>query len=1319
MRLFPVSSFYQFRNSFFLVLFVISQFSINPEKSHGADWPTYQRNNSRTGSTLEGSLQVPLTPIWKLNAPAAPQPANTGPGSRIMEGKDLEARITYDDVFHVAVVGERVYFGSSVDHQLHCVDAGSGREIWSFFAGAAIRLAPTVANGKVYFGSDDGYAYCLDATKGTLIWKLRAGPAEEWMIARQQMISRWPIRTGILVEEGIAYFGAGIFPHENVYLYAVDAEDGSIIWKNDQISQTSATRDDLTPQGYWLINDKSIIVPSGRNLPVAIDRKTGKLQYKRTFSWRSTAGGVVGGTRALLVDGQIFSFGAHHILAMSQKDGNIGYGWLAGHEFTVVGDAAYSADGNRITGLDRKKYAAATVVRHNIETKIYSMNRSLRGKKGEAAKKTRTEIAELNKKKNATNDEGINWKIDSPHQGSLLAVGDHLFAGGENILVAYNRNDGKQVWSTSMDGTVRGLAVANGQLYASTTTGQIACFANSGQSVVSLADNTNVSPFPQDDLTERYEKAAQDILKQFGAKRGFCLVVGNEQGRLAYELAKRSDLHLLCVEPDAKKVAQARKVLSAANLYGTRITIHQSELSQLPYSNYFANLIVSDSMLIKGTIPGEPHDVARHLKPVGGKIILTSSTDQAVKWLQDTGLDNQSSLKTEGTYTVLTRGKLPGAGSWSHQYGEAGNSACSDDQLIKGGLGVLWSGDPGEEAMVNRHEGAVGPLSINGRLFIQGEDTIMAYDAYNGMFLWKRSNPEAIRTGVFFNNSPGNLVASDDSLYYMSGEKAFRLDAATGKTIATYELPEGMREKHQWGYISYQNGILFGTATVREVIERKLRRRGKAANDNTDSIFAIDTKTGKLLWVYQGKSIQHQTIAVGPKQVYFIDSSITSEQRAELLRQDKTELQSLTGKAREIAEDRAKKADLRLTVAVDIKTGKKAWAVPVDVTDCSDIGIGGGRLTLMYHNDMLLLCGANANGHYWQQFMAGEFSRRRLVALSAKDGYKAWAKDGNYRSRPIIVGNQVLAEPWSYDLETGDQKTRKHPLTGKQVPWSIMRSGHHCGMISATQNMLLFRSGFTGFYDLEKDSGTQHFAGHRTGCWINSIAANGLVMIPESSAGCVCLFSISSTIVLEPREPRNNWSIISSVGKVSPVQKMALNLGAPGDRVSSNGTVWLSYPRPRPSRATSLDLPLNIKLKFQSQGKYNTVNTRANPMKGTDSDWLYTSQALGFSRCELPLIGKGEKPGVYNLRLHFAELDSNVTKAGQRVFDVSIQGKKVLTGIDIFAQSGGLHTALIEEINDVSVTDNLIIELTSQSSGNSKSLPAVLSAIEVIRVSAE
>ncbi|MEK6249865.1 MAG: PQQ-binding-like beta-propeller repeat protein, partial [Planctomycetales bacterium] len=636
--------------------------------------------------------------------------------------------------------------------------------------------------------------------------------------------------------------------------------------------------------------------------------------------------------------------------------------------------------------------------------------------------------------------------------------------------------------------------------------------------------------------TKAYEQAAKEILEKTGVQRGFCLVVDGNEGQLAYEIARQSQLEVYMIESDAAQVAKARVNLSKVGYYGNRVTVHQRDVAEIPYSNYFANLIVSDEFVRSGQSPTDPLSISRHLKPAGGVMCYgqpgSQQTDSAAKLVAKIvapqGLAaSEATQQTSDGWATLARGKLPGAGSWSHQYGNPANTAVSDDLRVKGGLGVLWYGDPGIDDMVNRHDGAVGPLAVAGRLFIQGETNIRAYDAYNGLFLWEHENPEGIRLGVYKNVSPGNLAASENRLFHIVSEKCYELDAATGKIVRVHLLPESRRDgRHAWAYVAIEGDVLFGTATVLDSIDARDRRRGRVTKDATDGIFGIDLKTGEHSWEYQGQSISHRTIAIGPERVFFIDSTITSEQRAEILRKDKSELANLEGKERAIAEDRLKKADLRRAVGIDSHTGEVLWTNPVDVTDCSEIGIGGGMLTLMYQNGTLILGGANANGHYWRQFVAGEFSRRRLVALSADDGYKLWSKDANYRHRPIIVGDKVLAEPWMYDLKSGDQLTRQHPITGQDVPWSMMRTGHHCGMLTgADSGMIMFRSGFTGFMDLEQDAGVRHFAGHRLGCWINAIPANGLVMIPEASAGCVCLFSIASTVVLEPREARRPWAI--------------------------------------------------------------------------------------------------------------------------------------------------------------------------------------------------
>lgn len=1354
-----------------------------------ADWPTYLHDASRVGHTTE-TLTPPLVKRWSHESPTAPQLAWSGEDGKLFEGKELRNRIRFDDAFHVAITGGRVFFGSSVDGRVYCRNLLTGHEEWTFFTDAPIRLAPMVADGRVYIGSDDGYAYCLDAASGRLVWKLRAGPNDERILARGRMISRWPVRTGVLVDGGLAYFGAGVFPHENVFVYAVEAATGKIVWKNDAISQDDAGRNDLSPQGYLLATKDILFVPSGRSLAASFNRATGEYLNKPAPGWRTDAGGQIGGTQAFLADDQIYAVGEHHILAMDQDKGKTGFGWFQGRQMTLAGDMGYLANGKEIVAVDRVRHAEGTRARHKVELAMVKLSSDLRkhaaltelkkvqaaeaelkdaqkqlkaletaGKSGTAEHKaaqaamTKAEkalvtagqryepkrvdyqnqkdrLAALQKELATYADVGVKWRSPSPHESALILAGKTLIAGGQGEVVCMDAETGKPVWKVTVEGDARGLAVADGHLVVSTTTGKVYTFADESHAsfpAVTSATPALVDPFPKDKLSGLYAAAADSILKQTGIRRGFCLVVGNEQGRLAYELAKRSELIIYGVEPDAQKVKSSREALLKTGLYGARVTVDHLDLSVIPYASYFANLIVSDSVLLTGDVPGIPTEVARNLKPVGGVICLgvPDSAPESVRakakqaipvWLAATKLtEERAVLETAGNWSRLVRAQLPGAGAWSHQYGNAANTSSNEDQRIKGGLSVLWYGDPGPGKMVNRHAGAVGPISVNGRLFIQGDASVMAYDAYNGQFLWELENPGAIREGLKAAYEPGNMAASDDSLFMVVGEKCLHIDAATGRVRRTYTVPGSDTEKRQWSYIAHLDGLVFGTATDRKEAAAEQQRRGKPSELATDRVFAYDTTTGRLLWTYQGRSISHVSMAVGDGRIFFVDSSLTSEQREELLRQDKSELKKLAGAARELAEERLKKADLRLAVALNARTGARVWAKPVDVTDCSEIGIGGGSLTMIYHNNHLVLGGANANGHYWTQFLEGEFKRRRLVVLDANSGEKLWAKDANYRHRPIIIDNEIIAEPWSYDLYTGDQKMRTHPLTGEQTPWMFARPGHHCGAISATPNMMFFRSKFTAYYNRDQDEGTQHFAGHRLGCWINTIPANGLVMIPEASAGCVCLFSIAATVVFEPRDHRMEWGVYSATGATLPVRHMALNLGAPGDRRDAHGKLWLGYPRP--SSRPGIDLPLELKPKFAAGGNFYSFNEKSFAVGGTDTPWVFASGGRGLTRGEVPLIGPGQGPASYTVRLYFAALETD--RPGQRVFDIKLQGRTVARDFDLVARAGGAQRALQVEFTDIPVTGNLVLELVPARSGADAAQQPLLCGLEVLRTNAK
>ncbi len=1295
-----------------------------------ADWPTYLHDASRVGATSE-PLTAPLRPAWTYASPVAPTMAWAGEDGRVFENHVTLNRIRFDDVFHVAIAGGRVFFGSSVDGRVYCRDLATGREAWTFFTDAPIRLAPHVVDGKLFIGSDDGYAYCLDAATGKLVWKLRAGPNDERILARGRMISRWPVRTGVLVDDGIAYFGAGVFPHENIYLYAVEAATGKVVWKDDAISQEDAGRNDLSPQGYLLATQDTLFVPSGRSLAAAFKRATGEFISKPSPGWRGDAGGQVGGTQAFLADDQIYSVGEHHILALDQEKQKTGFGWFAGTQMTLAGDVGYMASGKEIVAIDRIRHAEGTRERHRIEVKIAGLDKDLKAHPALAALKKvqaapgdaklaqayekhradyqakKDQLADLKKELNHFAEVGVKWRFASAHESALILAGDTLVAGGQGEVVGLDTASGKERWKFAVDGEARGLAASGGHLVVSTTTGKVYSFADASQPASKPLAEAKPAPFATD---AAIASAADAILAQTGIKRGFCLIVGSERGQLAYELAKRSELTIYAVDSDEKKVAAARAALIGTGLYGSRIIVDHLDLSVVPYASYFANLIVSETALTTGEMPGVPAEVARTLKPLGGTICLPA---KASAWLAATKLTAEGAkIVRDGKWTRLVRAALPGADSWSHQYGNAANTSSNSDTRIKGGLSVLWYGDPGPGKMVNRHDGAVGPLSVNGRLFVQGNETVMAYDAYNGQFLWETPNPGAMRTGVYNAREPGNMAASDDYFFMLLDEKCVQFDAATGSIVRTLAVPgAGTKENLQWGYIAVKDGLLYGTATERVANASENARRGKSASINTDAIFAYDVNTGALKWTHQGQHISHVSIAIGDGRVFFVDSSLTPAQREDMLRQDKSALAKLTGKERDLAEERVKKADLRMAVAIDAVSGKQHWAKPVDVTDCSEIGIGGGALTLMYHNGHIVLGGANANGHYWEQFLKGEFARRRLVVLNANSGDKIWAKDANYRHRPVIIDNEIIAEPWSYDLYSGDQKMRTHPITGEQTAWMFARPGHHCGAISATPGMMFFRSKSTAFYDRDKDEGTEHFAGQRLGCWINTIPANGLVMIPEASAGCVCLFSIAATIVFEPRESRSQWGVYSATGSSLPVQHMALNLGAPGDRRDAHGKLWLSYPRP--SSRAGIDLPLDFKPEFVKDGAFFALNAESVKVAGTETPWIFTSGARGLASCTIPLLAAGAKPETFTVRLNFMALEGD--QPGQRVFDVKLQGKTVLVAFDPTAKAGGPLRAFTAEFRDIAVTENLTLELASTLAAEDEKHQPIISAVEIVR----
>ena len=270
------------------------------------DWPMVGCDAKRSGYTRE-RLPETLSLRWLYRPLHSPQPAwprsDLAPYDYEADRYDShdQGRMPFDRAYHTVIVNDTLFFGSSADGKVYALDALTGQERWTYFTGAPVRFAPVVADGRVFVTSDDGYLYCLSTETGSLLWKRRGGPTDEMVLGNQRMVSRWPARGGPVVADGVVYFAAGIWPTEGVFVYALRADNGDVIWANTESGRrhTQQPKEDSldsgpAAQGYLVLTDTNVLVPTGRSLPAAYRLTDGQLEY--FFMWElDPAEGLISG----------------------------------------------------------------------------------------------------------------------------------------------------------------------------------------------------------------------------------------------------------------------------------------------------------------------------------------------------------------------------------------------------------------------------------------------------------------------------------------------------------------------------------------------------------------------------------------------------------------------------------------------------------------------------------------------------------------------------------------------------------------------------------------------------------------------------------------------------------------------------------------------------------------------------------------------------------------------------------------------------------------------------------------------------------------
>ena len=631
-----------------------------------------------------------------------------------------------------------------------------------------------------------------------------------------------------MVVEDTVLFAAGIWPTDGIYLYALDARNGDVVWKNDQSGSIympqphggASAESGIAAQGYLAATADRVFVPTGRAVPATFDRRDGQLAFFHLQKY-----GHNGGASIMAAGDQFFNGGLSFDAASGFSVSKLGDGQSAITPNGLIRNVGDSVIGYK--WVDAEKADRKGTV---VKTKALKSEWSVKGRADATA---------------------------------LVVAEDQVVTGGAGYVQVVDANEQRIAWTADVAGTAYGLAISDGRLLVSTDLGAIYCFDASGDPVADIHDDRKTAAL----VSSAYQQLAEEIIRRSGITRGFCLDLGCGNGQLTMALAQQTELQIIAVDDDIAAVAQTRNQLAAAGLLGTRVTVHHRELAATGYPKYFANLLVSGRSVKESETVLPEEAMGRLLRPYGGV----------------------SCVGPRDALQVVTRGELAGAGSWTHQYANPANTLNSEDELVQSGLTMLWFRDVDFE-IPQRHGRAPAPLTHRGRLFHEGLDGLVAVDAYNGRELWRYDVPNVLRAydgdelmGVAGTGS--NFCLDDESVYVRHEQRCLRLSADEG--TLQREFPTPLRKNGgpgTWGYIAVEAGVLFGSvAQPDHVVTYRYRNTSGDMSKlltESESFFAMDSETGDLIWRYDAQhSIRHNSIAIGDGLVFLIDRPVALHDR--------------------------------------------------------------------------------------------------------------------------------------------------------------------------------------------------------------------------------------------------------------------------------------------------------------------------------------------------------------------------------------------------------------------------------------------------------
>jgi len=298
------------------------------------DWTMYRHDPKRSGAT-SSVVGTRVSCLWRT---------------------ELGGKLTQP-----IVAGGNVFVARADAGQISGLEAATGKLVWDRLVGGPIDSSPTYHQGRLIFGSADGWVYCLRASDGALAWRFQAAPEERRVVAFGRVESAWPVHGSVLVTDGVAYFTAGrsSFLDGGITLYGIDPATGKKRYET-RIDGPHPDPTVLDEMAYAMEGAKSdILVTDGRLIYLFHNAFDKTLQKQPT---------PVKGALSVRNLG-VRDFGEHlfsNAGFLDHSGFNRSY-WMVGDRWPAFNFAHQSPKAGQLVVFDEKDtYAAKYFVRRNL-----------------------------------------------------------------------------------------------------------------------------------------------------------------------------------------------------------------------------------------------------------------------------------------------------------------------------------------------------------------------------------------------------------------------------------------------------------------------------------------------------------------------------------------------------------------------------------------------------------------------------------------------------------------------------------------------------------------------------------------------------------------------------------------------------------------------------------------------------------------------------------------------------------------------------------------------------------------------------------------